>query len=85
MGNPIRDNNHIKMGRLIRQYREKSGITQDVFGNMVGISRPYLCYLENGQRRFGLDLVLAFARIMYPGVESDTEKLSRIFKEAGEV
>lgn len=34
----------------IKQLREKAGVTQEQLASRVGISRIYLCQLENGQK-----------------------------------
>jgi len=40
------------IGDHVRRARLSAGLTQQELAERVGISQPYLSYLENGERRF---------------------------------
>ncbi|HEY5890812.1 MAG TPA: helix-turn-helix domain-containing protein [Acidimicrobiia bacterium] len=49
------------LGRRIRHFRAKSGMTLDQLGDMVGKPGPYLSLLENGKKEPRLQLILDLA------------------------
>ena len=48
---------HIKFGEYIKSARERKKMSQYEVAPMVGISQPYLSYIERGER--DIDFVLA--------------------------
>lgn len=40
----------IGVGRRIKELRQRQGISQSTFADMVSISRTYLCQVEHGSR-----------------------------------
>jgi transcriptional regulator with XRE-family HTH domain len=49
------------LGRRIRHYRNKAGLTLDELGGLVGKPAPYLSLLENGRKEPKLSLVMEIA------------------------
>lgn len=49
---------------LIQKLRKEAGISQGELANMVGIQRPYLSQLENGNRKLTLEMQEQIARAL---------------------
>ena len=43
------------VGKVIREYRERKGISQEVLSGLAGIGRSHLSAIERGERRPTLD------------------------------
>ena len=54
----------IILGRVIRQYREKCGLSQDVVSGLAGIGRTHLSAIERGIRKPTLDTLFKLAEAM---------------------
>lgn len=62
-----------KVGRNIRSYRQKMGLSQEAFAEVLGIHRTYMGGLERGERNLTLRSLERIAEQM--GVE--VEELMR--------
>jgi len=62
-----------KVGRNIRSYRQKRGLSQEAFAEVLGIHRTYMGGLERGERNLTLRSLERIAEQM--GVE--VEELMR--------
>lgn len=49
------------VGERIKEERTKLGITQDKFSEDIGISSSYLGYIERGERKYYVDLLVDIA------------------------
>ena len=49
---------HIAFGKYIKDIRERKGINQTEIAEKLGVSQPYLSYLERGERDVDLSLAL---------------------------
>lgn len=58
---------HIKFGECIKKARERKEMSQYEVAPMVGISQPYLSYIEQGKR--DIDFVLALKLCEAVGVD----------------
>jgi transcriptional regulator with XRE-family HTH domain/predicted transcriptional regulator len=55
------------LGRRVRHFRNRAGLTLDRLGEQVGKPAPFLSLLENGRKEPRLNLVMEIARVL--GVE----------------
>ena len=62
-----------KVGRNIRSYRQRRGLSQEAFAEVLGVHRTYMGGLERGERNLTLRSLERIAEQM--GVE--TEELMR--------
>lgn len=58
-----------KIGRRIRDFREKKHYTVEKFSEQVGISTKYLYEIENGKVRFSTEILYKIAHAL--GVSAD--------------
>lgn len=49
---------HIAFGKYIKDIRERKGLSQYEVAETLGVSQPYLSYIERGER--DVDLAVAF-------------------------
>lgn len=59
---PVLD--RLVLGRRLRHYRKKAGMTLDQLGEQVGRPAPYLSLLENGKKEPKLKLILELAQAL---------------------
>lgn len=52
------------LGRRVRYYRTRAGLTLDQLGSLVGKAAPYLSLLENGRKEPKLSLIMEIARTL---------------------
>ena len=52
----------MRTGQIIKLIRTIDGIGQGELANRLCVSRSYLCQVENGRRKAGLDLLKNFSR-----------------------
>ena len=57
------------MKNNLRKYRNSMGFTLEQVGNMVGITRSYVSYIETGNRDIGLKLAYALSSAVGEAVE----------------
>lgn len=55
---------------FIRQWREYRQLTQDALGDRIGLSKPQLSRIENGQQPYSQDLLEALAEALQTDVAS---------------
>ncbi len=53
-------------GRLLRQMRERAGLSQERLASLVGCDRTHIWRLEHGKRHPSRVLLRALARLMDP-------------------
>ena len=60
------DNNKIavEFGAFIRETRESKGLYQADVAKMVGVSRSYYAFIENGQREVYFSLAVNICRVL---------------------
>ena len=46
-----------KYGKIIRQLREKNGVSQEKFANMIGMDRSYYATIEAGKHNVTLSKI----------------------------
>ena len=56
--------NKISLGKKIRTYRKKAGMTQEVMAEKLGLSSKYIQFLENDRRRPSLKVVYQIANLL---------------------
>jgi transcriptional regulator with XRE-family HTH domain len=49
----------------IQQYRTRKGMTQQALANALGLSKPFICQLESGARRFTLDTLMDWKEVLH--------------------
>ena len=54
----------LAFGLVMTKAREKKGLQQWEVAEQLGISQPYYCYLEKGQRVIDLDLALKVCKLL---------------------
>ena len=59
---------------LIKEFREKAGITQERLAEDLKITRPYLTDIENGQRTPSLTLLENIAKVLKTSVKNLIEE-----------
>ena len=47
--------NHFITGRIIRELRERQGLTQEVLSGLAGVSRSHLAEIETGHIKANVD------------------------------
>lgn len=52
------------LGKKIRLYRKKAGLTQEAMAEKLSLSSKYIQFIENGQRRPSLKVVYKIAKIL---------------------
>lgn len=57
------------IGKNIRKYRKRKGITQEVLAEMVGVSSNYMGILERGEKTPSLETFIIIANAL--GVSAD--------------
>lgn len=72
-----RMNNNEIIGRNIKLFREKNGISQDVLANYLGVTRVEVSYFENGKRNISTVIIEKAAKLFgiddYDFYEENTE------------
>jgi len=59
----------------LKEYRKKTGLSQQKLAKLVGISKPYYNQLENGSRRFNLPVAKKVASILAKELEAPVTKV----------
>ena len=83
----------IKLGKQIKRYREKRGLSQYNLSGKTGISRSYISQIESGLFSLSLDYLITIANELEVGADvllkdslktsgfSNDEELSRILMD----
>ena len=58
------DLNYILIGKHIREYREKKGISQEEIADTLGISWRHFNYIEHGERKTSIDMIVSIANAL---------------------
>jgi len=59
-----------KIGEKIKKAREQSGITQQKLAEMLGVARPTISQIENGERKISADELIKLSEIFDISVET---------------
>ena len=59
----------VGVGELIREIREKKGISSAELGRRIGMSRSYMSRIELGNRPIKLDVLLKIAEVLDTPIE----------------
>lgn len=70
----------IALGRLLKTYRKKAGLTQKEFADHFGISRELVCNYEKGYRSMNASLFFAICDYL----DLDAKQISEIVKEVAD-
>ena len=54
----------LNLGKMIKNAREKKGLTQEALGALAGVSRGYAVYIESGERFPGRPVAIKLAEIL---------------------
>jgi transcriptional regulator with XRE-family HTH domain len=52
------------LGKKIRMYRKKAGLTQESMAEKLGLSSKYIQFIENGNRRPSLKVLYKIADLL---------------------
>ena len=52
---------YVKLGKRVRYFREKAGLSQIQLAELVDISRPYISQVENGVFNVSLEIIISIA------------------------
>lgn len=66
-----------RIGRVIRKYREDSGLSQEALAETSGLHRTYISLVERGKRNISVDALSQIAEALgvYPSrLMSDAER-----------
>lgn len=58
----------------IREFRKRLGLTQQAFGDLIGVTRMYVIYLEGGDRKPGKTMQILLDLLE----EKETEKKKEV-------
>ena len=53
-----------KLGKRIKHFREKKGISQDELGNLVWVNNVHISNIENGKKVPSIDLLIELANAL---------------------
>lgn len=53
---------YVELGKKIRKLREQNRITREQFAEMTNISAKYLYEIENGKKKFSVELLIVISR-----------------------
>ena len=67
---------YMKLGQRIKEFREKSGISQQKLAERLGVLRPTISQIENGERRISADELIKLSEIFNLSIDNllDLEK-----------
>ena len=73
----------IKINLRIKMLRERVGITQQKLAELLGVSRPTISQMENGERKISVDELMKLSRIFNVSVNNllDLEKQPEVVLE----
>jgi len=77
----------IKIGNKIRELREHVGFSQKRLSELLGVLRPTVSQIENGERRISADELKKLSEIFGVSMENllDLEKIPEVILEEGKV
>ena len=55
---------YVKLGKKVRYYREKAGLSQIQLAELIDISRPYISQVENGVFNVSLEIIVSIASVL---------------------
>lgn len=61
---------YIKLGKRIRELRDRLGISQQKLAELLGVSRPAISQIENGERKVSTDELIKLSEIFNLTIES---------------
>ena len=60
---------YVKLGRRVRHYREKAGLSQIQLAEKANVSRPYVSQIENGVFNTSLETIISVANALQISIE----------------
>ena len=73
---------YVKLGRRVRHYREKAGLSQIQLAEKANVSRPYVSQIENGVFNTSLETIISVANALQISIEDLLVDSLEITKEA---
>jgi transcriptional regulator with XRE-family HTH domain len=70
------------IGRLLRAYRERAGLSQADLATMTGTTRSYVQSVERGERRMDLVQLRSACKTMGVSLDQFAESLDRLIARA---
>jgi transcriptional regulator with XRE-family HTH domain len=68
---------HLALGRALREFRARRGLSQESFGSRAGMHRNYVGAIERGEINPTFKILLKLAR----GLDAPLSDLIRLFEE----
>lgn len=65
----IKKLDYVAIGKRIRDARKKLGFSQEVLGEMAGLSTSHVCHIEGGQTKPSLQSVVQIANELHTSVD----------------
>ncbi len=60
MGNKSDENENIKIGKMLQEARESSGVTQQDIAEATGMTKNHISKVERGQSKASISLLLGY-------------------------
>lgn len=54
----------IKLGKKIKESRERKGLLQKDLGLLLGVSEQLICQLENGRKKTSVDNLVKLSKVL---------------------
>lgn len=77
---------YLKIGKTIKAFRERAGISQQRLAELLGVLRPTISQIENGERKTTADELLKLSKIFNVSIENllDFAKEPQVILQEGE-
>ncbi len=59
-----------KIGKRVKEYREQSGMNQQKLSEILGVARPTISQIENGERKISADELIKLSKIFGISIET---------------
>jgi len=59
-----------KIGKRVKEYREQSGMNQQKLSEILGVARPTISQIENGERKISADELIKLSKIFGVSIET---------------
>ena len=71
---------YAKLGKRIKDLREQAGISQQKLADALGVPRPSVSQIENGERKISADELVKLSRAFHISIEAllDSERLPEV-------
>ena len=57
------------LGKILKQFREEQGLSQETLAGMLKVSRPTISQIESGQRKISAEELLTLSKVLNVSVE----------------